>query len=84
MIKFNLNDHVLVKITEHGVEYLKQRHNERNSFYHGAIGDFIPPVVDENGYTKYQLWRLMQDFGPAIFMGGNLPIDTNILIEVKE
>lgn len=80
-VKFNLNDHVLVKVTSEGIEALRENHDQLNAFLGGRLSDFTPPQVDENGYTRMQLWCVMQEFGPHIRMGNLPPIETEMFFE---
>lgn len=71
MIEFNVNDKVQVKVTERGQKILAER-------YKGH--DAIRPKPDADGWTTYQLWCLMADFGEHLFNGCNPPFETRIRI----
>lgn len=82
-VPFNVNDYVWVKLTPAGLEILRQETNQlRRSF--PRLLEFTPPSVDENGYTQYQLWALMKDFGEYMLWGGTSPFETNMFFETKE
>ena len=80
MKKFNINSDVKVKLTAKGKEIYKKQHQE--------IFDRFPDLEkeikeDEQGYSNWQLWTLMQEFGPHIHLGSENCFETNILIEDK-
>lgn len=80
MKKLNLNDNVKVKLTSFGLEILSMRYKERN----GNSTDFVP-TIDENGYTEYQLWELMNIFGEYYYVGAaELPFELNEIIFKEE
>jgi hypothetical protein len=45
---------------------------------------FAPPPTDEDGYTQYQLWSLMNDSGQYMLMGSKIPFETDVFFETKE
>ena len=67
-MKFNMNDNVKIKITEHGRELLSN-----GSFEHLY-------KEDDNGWSKWQLWHVMEIFGPHISLGCTPPFETEIEI----
>lgn len=91
-IKFNINEYVYVKITEAGWKQLKRNHYDLHRNYKLNIySEYeIPeynnyPATDDEGWTKIQLWRLMQEFGPYIHMGMKEPLfDLNIVIPTED
>lgn len=86
-IPFNLNEIVKVKLTDHGHEILKQQHDELNVMIHArggkGFGEY-QPKVDADGYTTFQLWSLMETFGPYIGMCKDEPFNINIKFVVNE
>lgn len=88
MKQINLNSQVKVKLTEEGIKILESNHNCLLKQYGGGakakklFGEFIPPQVDENGYSFFQLWVLMNTFGNYMYNGNmNPPFEMNIIIE---
>ena len=78
MMKFNVNQNVLVKLTEEGETILKN--------YFGELRDRLglpeyEIFYDENGYVQFQMWNLMQIFGDHLHNGCKVPFETTILIE---
>ncbi|WP_438498029.1 hypothetical protein [Paenibacillus sp. IHBB 3054] len=65
--RMNFNDGVKVKLTEYGEQILRNRHEELNLHYlERGVKDIGPYVsrADPEGYTSFQIWGLMQEFGP--------------------
>lgn len=81
--KFNVNEYVKVKLNDLGISILKARHNELNGMIRArggkGFGEF-ELKVDEEGYTKFPLWELMNIFGHAMVMGLDVPFETNIIV----
>lgn len=67
-MKFNINHYVRVKLTDYGKEILKKNDLE---FLHKP---------DEDGFSKWQLWVLMETFGKYTHLGYELPFGANIEI----
>jgi len=80
---FNMNDYVKVKITDFGFKILEEQHQDllkRIPTYDTPFEE-VRPRVDESGWTKMQLWMIMQKFGPYMGMVQEQPIEINITIE---
>lgn len=74
--KANLNDYIKVKLTEYG------RMIYRESFV--SFGLQEPKInVDEDGYTRLQIWDFMYTFGDKMRMGFELPCETNVEIQIE-
>jgi len=69
-MKFNVNNYVTVKISDRGRELIKE----------SKVWLYKEP--DENGYIKLQMWDLMKEFGPYIYLGCIMPFDTTIELHV--
>lgn len=80
---FNLNETVRVKLKPEGIEILRKRHEEYRSKI-PSFGEFKPPVTDEEGWSKWQLWDFMRTFGPHISMGRIPSFETTIDIPEKK
>ena len=78
-IPFNINSYVKVRLTDYGREMLAREHKK---FWEnlGHQVPYSPPKEDKDGWSKWQMWDLMQKLGSHISMSRNL-FDTNILIE---
>ncbi len=85
MKSFNINSTVKVKLTEYGKQMLEKDWNE----FWDSIGrleqfPYTPSTTDENGYTEFQFWMLMQDLGKYYSLGGKNPFETEILINEND
>lgn len=72
----NVNDHVKVKLTDHGRQILQDLHDH---MYRNSLGapPYVPPEEKE-GWSTWQIWDLMSTFGPHIMMGRPVPFETTI------
>ena len=71
-IKINLNEFIKVKLTDFGKEiYYHQLDDANERIKNNGFEPITPrlPKVDNEGYTKMQLWRFMQLYGNYIGMG---------------
>lgn len=73
MIEYNLNENVHVRLNNTGRNIYKNHMQSLNSNLS------TEPEVDENGYTKFQLWDLMHIFGKYISLGLPTPFDKNCI-----
>lgn len=82
-IRINVNDSVKVKLTDLGIAILRERRKELNQMIHAnggrGLGEF-EPKTDEEGYSTFQLWDLMNTFGYWMTMGFDIPFETDIII----
>ena len=78
-IEFNINEYVWVKLTKHGKEAMERNHKQ---FWGGAgiYQIFTPKLEDKDGWSKWQMWNLMEEFGNDIRLGGDNPFETTILL----
>lgn len=79
-MEFNINDIVKVKLTDVGLRIHKERWKVLNKRNPSVFHSYSPPVVDENGYTRYQMWELMERYGSAVGLAKHLPFETEIVI----
>ena len=79
---FNINDYVKVKLTEKGKYIYYHRFDDINEEnLKGGYKTIINPIeleYDDEGYTEFQLWHLMEIFGKHLFNGCNIPFETTI------
>lgn len=79
MFKFNVNNYVLVKLTEQGRQIY---------FEHYSVGGMFKKMdkllktnePDANGYSRFQLHDLMHIFGNYMGNGMSIAFETDILI----
>ena len=70
-MQYNTNDSVKVWLTDYGRDILRQKQDSRHS----------SERVDAQGYTKFQLWELMNIFGSHIYNGATRQcFDANIVL----
>ena len=74
LFEFDINNYVYVQLTERGISELKRQHDEFNGFCN--LGEFEPPATDEGGWSKHQMWELMQSLGSRCGNGFNNPFMT--------
>lgn len=74
----NLNEYIKVKLTDKGKEIYR-------NYWNYIDDEYVPKLnVDEEGYCKFQLWEFMHIFGEHFHMGGGLPCETNVKIQIRE
>jgi len=85
VVKFNINDYIKVKLNKSGIDIMRQNHNRLFGGFSEELlarHPFREPEVDEQGYTKFQMWHFMDEFG-QIGMGefnSLSPYETEIVI----
>lgn len=80
---FNLNDYVLIRLTDVGRESLRNQHEvlRRQGV---PLRVYKPPREDANGWSRWQLWSLMDHFGALTYLGCPVPFETTIRIERRK
>lgn len=82
MKTLNINSEVRIKLTPFGIKRLKENYEEIRKDYPHVTDEFKLPEVDENGFSKMPLWRVMNNFGDLLFNGSsNPPFEINIQID---
>lgn len=76
----NINNRVRVRLNDTGREIFRLEReqsnaNMRNAGYKGILETH---KKEEDGWSTWPLWELMQMFGPHISMGTPPPFDTTI------
>lgn len=79
MLKININEKVRVRLTEYGKQCLAENY-AKLSMASGAPLSMPNPKLDADGWTEWQLWRLMQEFGQHIAMGLPVPFEANEML----
>ncbi len=74
----NVNDEVRVKLTARGRELHRKEHEYLFNPWDGEVPTYRPPVEDIDGWSTWQLWRLMQCFGPRMGNGIPVPFETTM------
>ena len=81
MIDFNINGYVWVRLTDRGRRIHREQHEQLLRDVPGMSIPYSPPV-EEDGWSRWQLWCLMAHFGPYIGAAMDEPFETGIQIEV--
>jgi len=83
---FNINDYVRVQLTEHGRAVHRAQYDLLVAHLKPIARDDFPysaPKEDEDGWSEWQMWSLMNTFGPHMWMTGQLCFLTDIQFETK-
>lgn len=75
-MKLNINEEVLIKLTDKGRAIHRQWHENLIPGY-----TYTPPVENEHGYSVWQLWMVMQVFGKHLSNGFDIPFETEIILK---
>lgn len=78
-VKFNINEHVRVKLTPAGLKVLNDHWAE-----FGVLDKLDRLEVDDQGFTEFQLWDLMSIFGSSICIGSKTMFETDIYFDSKD
>ncbi len=81
MQKFNLNDEILVQITDYGWEQLYKQESDTNNV--GYVEHCIKAheeIIDGEKWYRLQAHRVITDFGNMIFATFPSPLKPQILI----
>lgn len=86
-VNFNINETIKVKLTDKGYQLLSDNHNR----FVGKIPNFniltledFKERADNKGYTKFQMWTFIEEFGAVTRMGMDEHYHMNIVIELKD
>ena len=78
-MRFNVNKYVRVRLTDYGRQIHRENFDRLNVFSRGALGEYTPPEEDENGWSEWQMWCLMGEFGRALKTPtANIPFESEI------
>ncbi|MEH7503275.1 hypothetical protein V7152_14900 [Neobacillus drentensis] len=78
--KVNFNEPVKVQLTEAGIYILKQRHEELKRKIGRPNLEPVDIKIDDEGYSSFQLWSLMNVFGNHMSLGCVPPFKSDIII----
>ena len=79
MWKVNLNDCIKVKLNDFGKDIYYRQYaeiNEKIRCLGGKPIESTMPKVDEEGYTKFQMWQFMNIYGEYMIMGSTPVLET--------
>jgi hypothetical protein len=80
VIELNINDWVSVKLNDIG----RDRHRADFDRWTANLQrkpEYRAPKEDAEGWSKWQLWHLMEIFGPLINLGAIPPFETTIRVK---
>lgn len=78
MAEFNINHYVSVKLTPIGEEIVRKHWAPYSKTY----PTWLKP--DAEGWTQFQLWELMNLFGPFLDNGCQVPFETTIRFDLEQ
>ena len=79
---FNINDDICVRLTKTGKEILRKKFEILSTDHGNHDLTFSLPDEDENGYSKWQLWDLMNQLGKYCYNGYDPPFEVIIKIPI--
>lgn len=79
-IPINLNEKIRVKLTDLGKGIYYHRFDHLNKTYGRNMYKPTYPIVDEDGYTSFQLWVFIGLYGPHMGMASPPVIENNTII----
>ena len=74
-LKFNMNNNVKVKLNDIGRAELKRLHDELCSDLK-IDREYVEQIMDDDGYSTFQMHTLMNTFGHMMLMGVKPPFET--------
>lgn len=83
-MKFNINETVRVRLTDKGKQILRRDFDALHAKYPTIFDEFNLPSEDSDGFSQWALWHLMETFGAHVYLGADLPFETDIEIPVPE
>lgn len=82
MITMNVNDYVQVRLTELGRKIHRENYDSLNAEYGGKLPmNYEAPKEGAEGWSSWQLWHLMEEFGKHMGNGRELVFETTIRID---
>ena len=79
-MKVNINEYVKVKLTEEGFAILHQQHKDFWESVGKSGRPYIEPKVDAEGYSEFQFWNLMSEFGSHMRLGRLSPFEGGMIV----
>jgi hypothetical protein len=80
-IDFNLNDYVQVRLNDLGRKIHREDFDDWTSRVTVPI-EYRAPIEDAEGLSKWQLWSLMELYGPFVGLGKQMPFEIAIQFPV--
>lgn len=83
-MKFNINQNVYVRLTPLGHKILREQHEQLCRDVPAYKRPYFEPNFDKDGYTRFQLYHLMECFGSYIHLGCEPPFETDIKFDDRD
>ena len=80
-IKFNINEMVRVRLTDYGRKIDRERFEKIKADTGHSLS--YKPKKESDGWSRWQMWVLMETFGEHCTWG-ELPFETNIILEIPD
>jgi hypothetical protein len=77
---FNINDYVKAKLTDLGREIYYHQYDETNKQYGREVIKPHYPDIDTDGYSTFQLWKLMTLYGDSMQIGFDVVFESEIIL----
>ena len=86
LTEINLNWMVRVRLTDRGREIHRENYRRFDLLMPGFSDrhPYKPPTEDADGWSRFQLWELMNIFGRDMDCGVNIPMETGVVVEVED
>jgi hypothetical protein len=76
-MRFNINNDVKVKLTDFGRKTHRANHDMAFMGWQRPP-KYVPPTEDADGWSRWQMWNLMNEFGRVMVNGFKVPFETEI------
>jgi hypothetical protein len=83
-VQFNANQYIYVRLTELGVQLLRDQAAELRQRYPFITTPLWEPVPDERGFYEFQLWDFMATFGPSSGLGSCLRFHMDVEFRAED
>ena len=81
-IDFNANQYVRVKLTDYGRKVLRENWVQQR-LECPQLPQYKPKDEDDEGWSTWQLWCLMNEFGNHMYNGSENVFELNIQFEAR-
>ena len=68
-VEFNINHYVRIQLTDFGRQVLRDNHAQLYRNIGVEPTPYREPTEDADGWSKWQAWEVLKEFGSHIFMG---------------
>ena len=82
-IDFNINNYVMVRLTDIGREELKRQAEELRQRVPAIKHPYSLPKEDAKGFSKWQMHHLMSRLGHLCILGCEPPFEVDIKIQIN-